>query len=62
LHELVAEIVREKESDFLTGVERYAEGNIDGVDRVAFCEMVQDEIKRLHLGIISFLQQPRWEV
>jgi Fic family protein len=53
LHELVAEIVREKQPDFLPTVERYAEEHIDEEDRAAFCEMVQDEIKRLHLGIIA---------
>ncbi|HBG04516.1 MAG: cell filamentation protein Fic [Geobacteraceae bacterium GWC2_58_44] len=53
LHELVADIVREKEPDFLPAVERYAEENIGGGDRAAFVEMVQDEIKRLHPGIIA---------
>jgi hypothetical protein len=53
LHELVADIVREKQSDFLPILERYAEENIDMGDRAAFCEMVQDEVKRLHLGIIA---------
>ncbi len=53
LHELVADVVRNKRLDFLQAVEQYAEEHIDYKDRSAFVEMVQDEIKRLHPGIIA---------
>lgn len=53
LHELVADIVRNKRPDILQTIERFAEKRIDKLNRSAFVEMVQDEIKRLHPGIIA---------
>jgi len=53
LHELVADIVRNKRSEMLQAIEQFAETRIDEQNRAAFVEMVQDEIKRLHPGIIA---------
>ncbi len=53
LHELVADIVRNKRPDILQTIEQFAEKRIDEQNRSAFVEMVQDEIKRLHPGIIA---------
>lgn len=53
LHELVADIVRNKRLDVLQAIEQYAEKRIDEQSRIAFVEMVQDEVKRLHSGIIA---------
>lgn len=53
LHELVADIVRNKRPDILQTIEQFAEMRIDEENRSAFVEMVQDEIKRLHPGIIA---------
>ncbi len=53
LHELVADIVRNKRSDVHTTITEFAEKRIDGQHRVAFVEIVQDEIKRLHPGILA---------
>jgi hypothetical protein len=53
LHELVADIVRNKRPDILQTIEQFAENRIDEQNRIAFVEMVQDEVKRLHLGIIA---------
>jgi hypothetical protein len=53
LHELVADIVRNKRLDILQTIEKFAEKRIDAQNRSAFVEMVQDEIKRLHPGIIA---------
>lgn len=53
LHELVADIVRNKRSEILQTTEQFAEKGIDEQDRTAFVEMVQDEIKRLHSGILA---------
>jgi len=50
-----------KQPDFLLTVERYAEENIDRGDRAAFVEMVQDEIKRLHQGIIARYRFAAWQ-
>ncbi len=53
LHELVADIVRNKQPDILQTIAQFAEKRIDEQNRPAFVEMVQDEIKRLHPGIIA---------
>jgi len=53
LHELVADIVRNNRPDILQTIEQFAEKRIDELNRSAFVEMVQDEIKRLHPGIIA---------
>ena len=53
LHELVADIVRNKRSEILQTTEQFAEKGIDEQNRTAFVEMVQDEIKWLHPGIIA---------
>ena len=53
LHELVADIVRNKRSEVLQTIEQFAEKHIDEQNRSAFTEMLQDEIKRLHPGIIA---------
>ncbi|HMN14892.1 MAG TPA: Fic family protein [Bellilinea sp.] len=53
MQELVADIVRNKRLDVLEAVGQYAEDSIDEQDRPAFIEMVEDEIKRLHPGIIA---------
>jgi Fic family protein len=53
LHELVADIVRNRRPKILQAIEQFAEKRIDAQNRAAFIEMVQDEIKRLHPGIIA---------
>ena len=53
LHELVADIVRNRRPDILPTIAQFAERRIDAQNRSAFVEMVQDEIKRLHPGIIA---------
>lgn len=53
LHELVADIVRNKRPEILQAIAQFAEKRIDEPNRIAFVEMVQDEIKRLHPGIIA---------
>lgn len=53
MQELVADIVRNRRLDVSEAVGRYAEDAIDEHDRPAFIEMVEDEIKRLHPGIIA---------
>jgi len=53
LHELVADIVRNMCMDVLQAIDAYAGDHIDEQNRSAFVEMVQDEIKRLHPGIIA---------
>lgn len=53
LHELVADIVRNVRLDVLQMVKNYADDQITQEDRPAFIEMVQEEIKRLHKGIIA---------
>jgi len=53
LHELVADIVRNQRPHLLPTIERFAAQHIAEQDRAAFSEMVQDEIKRLHPGIIA---------
>lgn len=49
----MADIVRNKRLDILQTIEQFAEKRIDEQNRSAFVEMVQDEIKRLHPGIIA---------
>jgi hypothetical protein len=53
LHELVANIVRSKQLEILQMIKQYTDENVPGDDRAAFVELVQDEIKRLHPGIIA---------
>lgn len=53
LHELVADIVRNVRLDVHQVVKNYAVDQIIENDRPAFIEMVQEEIKRLHKGIIA---------
>jgi Fic family protein len=53
LHQLVADIVRNKRVDMHTTIEEFAVQHIDGQNRSAFVEMVQDEVKRLHPGILA---------
>jgi hypothetical protein len=53
LHELVADIVRNKRMDVLGVITRYADNRIDEETRPAFAEMVKEEIRRLHEGIIT---------
>ena len=53
LHELVADIVRNKRMDVLGVITRYADNRIDEETRPAFVEMVKEEIRRLHEGIIA---------
>jgi hypothetical protein len=53
LHELVANIVRGKHLEILQMIKQYTDENVPEDDRAAFVELVQDEIKRLHPGIIA---------
>ena len=53
MQELVADIVRNRRLDVSKAVGQYAEDSIDEQDRPAFIEMVEEEIKRLHPGIIA---------
>jgi hypothetical protein len=53
LHELVANIVRSKQLEILQMIKQYTDENVPEDDRAAFVELVQDEIKRLHPGIIA---------
>jgi hypothetical protein len=53
LHEVVADIVRNRRLDILQTIEQFAEKRIDEQNRASFVEIVQDEIKRLHPGIIA---------
>lgn len=53
LHEIVADIVRNLRLDVHQAIKQYADEQLDKEDRQAFAEMVQEEIKRLHKGIIA---------
>lgn len=53
LHEIVADIVRNLRLDVLQAIKQYADEQLNDEDRPAFVEMVQEEIKRLHKGIIA---------
>jgi hypothetical protein len=53
LHEVVANVVRNLRLDVLQTIKQYANEQIIDKDRQAFVEMVQEEIKRLHKGIIA---------
>ena len=53
LHELVADIVRSRRTDILAAIETFAKERTPREIRDAFAEMVQDELKRLHPGIIA---------
>ncbi len=53
LHEVVANVVRNLRLDVLQTIKHYANEQIIDKDRQAFVEMVQEEIKRLHKGIIA---------
>ncbi|KAF5057245.1 hypothetical protein DSECCO2_358960 [anaerobic digester metagenome] len=53
LRELVAGLVRTGRQDVLPAVERFAADRVGKRDREAFIEMVQDELKRLHPGILA---------
>ncbi|KJS02586.1 MAG: cell division protein Fic [Desulfobulbaceae bacterium BRH_c16a] len=53
LHELVANVVRSKQLEILQMIKQYTDENVPEDDRAAFVELVQDEIKRLHPGIIA---------
>jgi fido (protein-threonine AMPylation protein) len=53
LRELVAGLVRTGRQDVLPAVERFAADRVGNRDREAFVEMVQDELKRLHPGILA---------
>ncbi|WP_028576742.1 Fic family protein [Desulfomicrobium escambiense] len=53
LRELVAGLVRTGRNDVLPAVERFAADRVGIRDREAFVEMVQDELKRLHPGILA---------
>jgi Fic family protein len=53
LHEIVADIVRNLRLDVHQAIKQYADKQLSKEDRLAFTEMVQEEIKRLHKGIIA---------
>lgn len=53
LHELVSDIVRNKRLNVLEFTRKYAKDHIDKKDQDVFIEMLQDDIKRLHSGIIA---------
>jgi len=53
LHEIVADIVRNLRLDVHQAIKQYADEKLDKEDRQVFAEMVQEEIKRLHKGIIA---------
>jgi Fic/DOC family len=53
LHEIVADIVRNLRLDVHQAIKQYADEQLGKEDRQAFAEMVQEEIKRLHKGIIA---------
>ncbi len=53
VHELIANIVRSMQSRILPMIKKYAVDNVSSDDQSAFVELVQDEIKRLHPGIIA---------
>ncbi|MDD5107171.1 MAG: Fic family protein [Desulfuromonadaceae bacterium] len=53
LHEIVADIVRKLRVDVHQAIKQYADEQLGKEDRQAFAEMVQEEIKRLHKGIIA---------
>jgi Fic/DOC family len=53
LHEIVADIVRNLRLEVHQAVKQYADEQLDKEDRLVFAEMVQEEIKRLHKGIIA---------
>jgi hypothetical protein len=53
LHEIVADIVRNMRLDVHQAIKQYADEQLGKEDRQAFAEMVQEEIKRLHKGIIA---------
>lgn len=53
LHELVADIVRNRRLDVIAAVREYADESISQEDRPAFIEMVKEEIRRLHKGVIA---------
>jgi len=53
LHEIVTDIVRNRRPDVEKVINGYADKRIDQETRPAFVEMVKEEIKRLHEGIIA---------
>ena len=53
LHEIVADIVRNLRLDVHQAIKQYADEQLVKEDRQAFAEIVQEEIKRLHKGIIA---------
>jgi hypothetical protein len=53
LRELIADVVRTRRQDVLQAIELFAADRVERQDREAFVEMVQDEIKRLHPGILA---------
>ena len=53
LREIVVDIVRSRRPDVLPALERFAAQNIESGDREGFVETVQDELKRLHPGVLA---------
>jgi len=53
MHELIADIVRNRHTDVSGAVSRYAESRIDQENRSTFLAMIEEEIKRLHQGVIA---------
>ena len=53
LREIVVDIVRSRRPDVLPALERFAAQNIEAGDREGFVETVQDELKRLHPGVLA---------
>ena len=53
LHALVADIVRNPRGCVLAAIRDYARARVAAADRKAFEEMVQDDLKRLHEGVLA---------
>ena len=53
LHALVADIVRNPRGRVLAAIRDYARARVAAADRKAFEEMVQDDLKRLHEGVLA---------
>ncbi|CAK8725573.1 hypothetical protein KKHLCK_17060 [Candidatus Electrothrix laxa] len=56
MHELIDDIVRNCRLDAEAVINSYADRRLAQAERLAFVEMVEKEISRLHMGIIEMLR------
>lgn len=61
IHELIAHIVRENIVDSLPYIKSYVENKIRKEDQAGFRELILEDLKRLHEGILARYQLTRDE-